>query len=91
MQAANDDDAFTYQVFFPSVYVEIYRRDNNRLLCSTARGPLMATNNYLEWSFYLNAVFLVGAGQFPLVERDNVLMMNNENNFSAPFILAYGR
>lgn len=67
----------------------MYRKEDNQLLCSTARGPLIATNNYLEWSLYLNGNFIAGLGQMPLDYGDKMLLMNNENNFTAPFVLAF--
>lgn len=73
------------------MYVEVYRKLDNTLLFSTARGPLIATNNYLEWSFYLNGTFLAGLGQLPLEQTDKLLLMNNADNFTAPFVLAYSK
>lgn len=82
---------YNVKVFFPSVYVEIYRKGTNVTLFSSAKGPWIASTNYFEWSMYLNADIMVGLGHHFLDEGQKYLLFNNKSNFAVPFVLGFSK
>lgn len=85
----NPNAEYSVKVFSPTIYVEIIRQSNNQLLFSTARGPLIVSDKYFEWSIFLNVDYLIGLGQQFLLEGQTYLLFNNEVNSTVPFIMGY--
>lgn len=81
---------YTYKIFKYSL-IEVYRAENNALLFSSSRGPFMASDNYLEWNMYLGSHILFGLGQQQLERGDKILLMNNQNGSSIPYITAFSK
>jgi hypothetical protein len=72
------------------MFVEAFRQDNNKtMIFSSARGPLIFSQDYFEWSVYLNHEILFGLGRTKLEAGDKILLFNNKNQFALPFLMAY--
>lgn len=76
--------------------VEILRKGTNELLLSTFRGPLIVSERYLEWTFYLTGAYLFGVNQNLIRVSDNetfkkVLYKNKLDHYSIPTIWAYSK
>ncbi|KAJ8957974.1 hypothetical protein NQ318_001975 [Aromia moschata] len=74
--------------------VEVYRSEDDDLLLSTAKGPLIASNNYSEWSFYLTNQTLLGLNQTLITVDENstfnaVIYKNNYDHYTLPVFWAY--
>lgn len=81
---------YLYQVFAPEMFVEIKRKIDNKTLLSSARGPLIASDNYFEWSIHLYTETLMGFDELHLKEGQRILI-NNEHVSVIPYVIAYGR
>lgn len=81
---------YRFKVFSPELFVEVQRKADNKTLLSTARGPLIASENYFEWSFYLNSLTLMGFDELELKEGQRILI-NNEHSSVVPYVIAYGK
>lgn len=81
---------YRYKVFSPELFIEVRRKADNKTLLSTARGPLIASENYFEWSFHLNSIVLMGFDELQLKEGQRILI-NNEHSTVVPYVLAYGK
>ena len=84
------DSKYFYRVFSPEIYIEIKRKADNKTILSSARGPLIASENYLEWSIYLNSITLMGFDELHLKEGQRILI-NNEHTSVVPYVIAFGR
>lgn len=82
---------YEVRVFVPSVYVEVYRKETNVTLFSSAKGPWIASTNYFEWSMHLNADFMVGLGHHFLDVGHKHLLFNNKSDFAVPFVLGFSK
>lgn len=74
--------------------VEIYR-PNNDILLTTAKGPLIASDTYWEWSFYLTNHTLFGLNRTVISVAENstftkVIYKNKDDHSTAPVLWAYG-
>lgn len=81
---------YVYRVYSPETFIEIKRKVDNKTLLSSARGPLIASENYFEWSFYLNSITLMGFDELYLREGQRILI-NNEHSSAIPYVIAFGR
>lgn len=84
------DSKYLYKVFSPELFIEVKRKVDNKTLLSTARGPLIASENYFEWSVYLNSASLMGFDELYLKEGQRILI-NNEHSSVVPYVVAFGR
>lgn len=84
------DSKYLFKVFSPEMFIEVKRKSDNKTLLTTARGPLMASENYFEWSFYLNSFTLMGFDELELKEGQRILI-NNEHSSVVPYVVAFGR
>lgn len=84
------NSTYTAIIFSPEIFVEVRRRSDNKTLLSTARGPLIASDGYFEWSFYLNSAELMGFDELHLSEGQRILI-NNEYSSVVPYVLAFGK
>lgn len=80
---------YGYKVFSPELYVEVWRKSNNKTILSTARGPLIASKNYFEWTLHLNTMQLMGFDELSLKEGHRILI-NNEHTSAIPYVVAFG-
>lgn len=87
----NENNNYTIKVFAPSVYVEIYRKNTNTTLFSSAKGPWIASSQYFEWSMHLNADIMLGLGYHSLDVGQKYLLFNNKSNFAVPFVLGFSK
>lgn len=81
---------YVYAVFSPEMFVEIKRRADNKTLLTTARGALIAGENYFEWSVHLNSLALMGFDEL-YVEPGQRILINNEHSSVVPYAVAFGR
>lgn len=84
------NSTYTFAVFSPEMFIEVRRRIDNKTILSTARGALIASDDYFEWNFYLNSTALMGFDELYLKEGQRILI-NNEYSSVVPYVLAYGR
>lgn len=83
------DVKYLYKIYSPEMFIEINRKSDNKTLLSSARGPLIASEDYFEWSFYLSSAELMGFDELALKEGQRILI-NNEHSSVIPYVLAYG-
>lgn len=81
---------YLYRIYSPEMFIEIKRKADNTTLLSSSRGPLIAGENYFEWSFYLNSITLMGFDELQLEEGHRILI-NNGHSSAAPYVVAFGR
>lgn len=84
------NSSFVYSIFSPETFIEVKRRIDNRTIFSTSRGPLIVSENFFEWSVYLNSIELMGLDELQLKEGQRILI-NNEHSSIVPYVLAFGR
>lgn len=80
---------YLYKVFSPEMFIEVKRRSDNKTILSSARGAFIASENYFEWSVYLNSAALMGFDELYLKEGQRILI-NNEHSSVVPYVVAYG-
>lgn len=70
--------------------VEVFRKNPKELLLSTARGPLIASETYWEWTIYLTDAYLFGLDR-ALIETNitRVLYPNRNDHHPVPTFWAY--
>lgn len=81
---------YIYTVFKYSI-IEAYRTVNKNILLSSSMGPFMASDNYLEWNMYLGSHILFGLGHKQLERGDKIILINNQNGSSIPYITAFSK
>lgn len=88
-EATSDSTSRLYvtKVFDPDIFVEVRRKINNKTLLTTARGPLIASEDYFEWTIFLNSWMLMGIDDIFLRAGHKVLL-SNEHTSVIPYILA---
>lgn len=59
------------------------------MLFTSSRGPLIASDNYFEWTAFLGTSFIFGLGEMELKPGDKKLLLNSENTHSIPYIFAF--
>lgn len=79
-----------YKIFSPEMFIEVKRKSDNKTILSTARGALIAGENYFEWTVYLNSLVLMGLDELQLKEGQRILI-NNEHTSVVPYVVAFGR
>jgi hypothetical protein len=83
---------YSYKLYEPTVFVEVIRKDiNETTVLSSARGPLMFSKDFFEWTIHLNYELLFGLGSTKLEEGDKFLLFNNRSQFSVPFLMAFSK
>lgn len=82
---------YEYKIDKLPLIIHVYNKNTNKTILSSGRGPLIASENYFEWSLHLGTDILLGLGEFALNERPfkKLLLLNETNNY-VPYILAYG-
>lgn len=81
---------YIYTIFKYSI-IEAYRTESRNILLSSAMGPFMASDNYLEWNMYLGSHILFGLGHKQLERGDKIILINNQNGSSIPYITAFSK
>lgn len=81
---------YSYKIFSPEMFIEVKRKSDNKTILSTARGALIAGENYFEWTIYLNSNALMGFDELQLKEGQRILI-NNEHTSVVPYVVAFGR
>ena len=89
-EALSDSKSRLYvtKVFEPEIFVEVRRKLNNKTLLTTARGPLIASDDYFEWTIYLNSWMLMGLDEI-FLRASHKILLNNEHTSVVPYILAF--
>lgn len=82
--------AYTYTVYKYSLF-EAYRAESKNILLSSSMGPFMASDNYLEWNMFLGSHILFGLGHKQLERGDKIILINNQNGSSIPYITAFSK
>lgn len=88
------DRNYVVQIEEKALTIDIFRNKTNELLLTTAKGPLIVSNEYLEWSLYLSNGSLFGINQ-TLIDLTNeqkfrkVLYKNKFDHYSIPVFWGY--
>lgn len=83
---------YEIKVFKPELFIEIRRKLDNRVIFSTSRGALIASENYFEWSFHLGAgVQLVAAFDTLRVTNGRRILINNGHSSVIPYVIGFGK
>lgn len=82
---------YRYEIDRPALLIRVTDRTDGRLLLTSARGPLIASERYFEWSLHLGTDILLGLGETILKQRPmKKLLLVNENNSIVPYIIGFG-
>lgn len=84
------DYDYKFVVYSRSV-VEVNRTSNLDTILTTARGPLISSNNYFEWNIFLGTTFLFGLDGNFLIPGYKTILLNRDNYNSLPFIMAFSK
>lgn len=88
--AIKENSLYEYSIYSPEMFLEIRRKSNNKTVLSTARGPLIASEKYFEWSIYLNAKLLLGVDE-TILQEGVKLLISNEQTSPIPYIVGYDK
>ncbi|XP_049537383.1 lysosomal alpha-glucosidase-like [Anopheles darlingi] len=76
-------------VYSPTFFIEVKRKIDEEVIFSTARGPLIVTENFIEWTLHLGADILFGLGSAYLEPGRKHLLLNNLNTSATPIVMGY--
>lgn len=82
--------SYLVDVYPNELNIDIYRNDG-QLLLTTALGPLIVSDNYLEWSFYMGE-HLFGLDQWYFTNNETykkVIYKNRNDHTTIPAFMAY--
>lgn len=83
---------YEIKIFKPEFFVEVKRKLDNRTIFSTARGALIASENYFEWSFHLGTGIQLIAGFDELyVRAGRKILINNGHTSVMPYVVGFGK
>ncbi|XP_040156395.1 lysosomal alpha-glucosidase-like [Anopheles arabiensis] len=77
------------QVYSPTFFIEVKRKIDQEVIFSTARGPLVVTEDFLEWTLHLGADILFGLGRAYLEPGSKYLLLNTQNSSTVPIVMGY--
>uniref|UniRef100_A0A182QAF1 P-type domain-containing protein n=1 Tax=Anopheles farauti TaxID=69004 RepID=A0A182QAF1_9DIPT len=77
------------QVYSPTFFIEVKRKIDQEVIFSTARGPLVVTEDFIEWTLHLGADFLFGLGRAYLEPGTKYLLLNDQNTTAIPIVMGY--
>ncbi|XP_035897667.1 lysosomal alpha-glucosidase-like [Anopheles stephensi] len=77
------------QVYSPTFFIEVKRKIDQEVIFSTARGPLVVTESFIEWTLHLGADILFGLGRAYLEPGTKYLLLNNQNTSAVPIVMGY--
>ncbi|XP_058058834.1 lysosomal alpha-glucosidase-like [Anopheles bellator] len=77
------------QIYNPTFFLEVKRKVDQEVIFSTARGPLIVTENFIEWALHLGADILFGLGRAYLEPGTKYLLLNNHNSSAVPIVMGY--
>lgn len=82
---------YDIKIFSPELFIEVKRKIDNQTVFSTARGALIASENYFEWSVNLGGsdIKLMGFDTTHLMEGKRILI-NNAHSSVIAYVVAYG-
>lgn len=91
MKDSSISSKYDIKVFSPDLFIEVKRKIDNRTIFSTARGALIASENYFELSIFMggSSVELMGFDTTHLSEGQRILI-NNAHSSIMPYVVAYG-
>lgn len=83
---------YEIKVFKPEFFIEVKRKLDNRTIFSTARGALIASEDYFEWSFHLGTGIQLIAGFDELyVRAGRKILINNGHSSVMPYVVGFGK
>ncbi|XP_050068566.1 lysosomal alpha-glucosidase-like [Anopheles maculipalpis] len=77
------------QIYSPTFFIEVKRKIDQEVIFSTARGPLIVMENFIEWTLHLGADILFGLGRAYLEPGTKYLLLNNQNTSAVPIVMGY--
>nr|XP_029720569.1 lysosomal alpha-glucosidase-like isoform X2 [Aedes albopictus] len=84
-----ETDQLQARVYSPTFFVEVKRKSNAEIVFSTARGPLVVSEGFLEWTLHLGVDILFGLGEAVLEPGRKYLLLNNQNASAVPVVMGY--
>lgn len=84
-----DTDELQARIYSPTFFVEVKRKSNEEIIFSTARGPLVVTEGFIEWTLHLGVDILFGLGEAVLEPGRKYLLLNNQNASAVPAVMGY--
>uniref|UniRef100_A0A182J7G9 Uncharacterized protein n=1 Tax=Anopheles atroparvus TaxID=41427 RepID=A0A182J7G9_ANOAO len=77
------------EVYSPTFFIEVKRKADEEVIFSSARGPLIVTEEFIEWTLHLGADILFGLGRASLEPGYKYLLLNNLNSSAVPIVMGY--
>ncbi|XP_062554913.1 neutral alpha-glucosidase C-like isoform X2 [Armigeres subalbatus] len=84
-----ETDELQARIYSPTFFVEVKRKSNQEIVFSTARGPLIVSDGFIEWTLHLGVDILFGLGEAVLEPGRKYLLLNNQNASAVPVIMGY--
>lgn len=84
-----ETDELQARVYSPTFFVEVKRKSNDEIVFSTARGPLVVSEGFFEWTLHLGVDILFGLGEAVLEPGRKYLLLNNQNVSAVPVVMGY--
>ncbi|XP_065094866.1 lysosomal alpha-glucosidase-like [Ochlerotatus camptorhynchus] len=84
-----ETDELQARIYSPTFFVEVKRKSNEEIIFSTARGPLVVTEGFIEWTLHLGVDILFGLGEALLEPGRKYLLLNNQNASAVPVVMGY--
>ncbi|XP_055638248.1 lysosomal alpha-glucosidase-like [Toxorhynchites rutilus septentrionalis] len=84
-----ETDELEARIYSPTFFIEVQRKQNKEIIFSTARGPLIVTKDFFEWTLHLGVDILFGLGEAMLVPGKKYLLLNNQNVSAIPVVMGY--
>lgn len=84
-----ETDELEARIYSPTFFIEVHRKHNKEIIFSSARGPLLVTKDFFEWTLHLGVDILFGLGEAVLVPGKKYLLLNNQNVSAIPVVMGY--
>lgn len=77
------------KIYSPTFFVEVSNVTAGEIIFSTARGPLIVTENFFEWTLHLGVDSMFGLGEAVLEPGRKYLLFNSQNASAVPAVMGY--
>ncbi|EDS28713.1 neutral alpha-glucosidase ab [Culex quinquefasciatus] len=77
------------KIYSPTFFVEVSNVTAGEIIFSTARGPLVVTENFFEWTLHLGVDSMFGLGEAVLEPGRKYLLFNSQNASAVPAVMGY--
>ncbi|KAL1380450.1 hypothetical protein pipiens_014191 [Culex pipiens pipiens] len=77
------------KIYSPTFFVEVSNVTAGEIIFSSARGPLIVTENFFEWTLHLGVDSMFGLGEAVLEPGRKYLLFNSQNASAVPAVMGY--